>query len=544
MLNNPENQNSRLDGETAIKSFSLNHSSKSQSKSLTMNNNSTEQNLSQLPQSEYQPVIVSPEVKLFEEQKKLYKKYQKVLTVGVPKVKFKGYYQGLCCNVAGLSSKGEMSEEAAKAVLVEFYRNSGIDPVPSNAQLIDDIRKAKNSERMKEEAKSTKLTSDTSISTLSEIYQNRLAWNEMTKIVELDGEPQEDLSGAYLDIGTDFGITVSKDLAQDSLIRLAKSNPYHPVKEYLKSVSETLNSPSSVEDALSTLKGIINNFGIFGDYEVSGTIKCFLSAVYRVFEPGCKADLMLILRGTQGLGKSTLLNTLAVEGFIDLANDPTTKDGMLEMHKGWIIELAEVEKFTRTKEAFATKSIITRRVDQFRAPYARNTVSNSRNFILVGTTNEDDLFLDPTGNRRYIVVEVTKKVDIAYVEQVRDEFWANLFYLYQKKYQHYLTQEEFETQTELNKGSVVTDSRITLVEDYISSKEYVTLLDVVEQALDIERKAPNFKRAEMDVAKMLKQLGWNKKQCRIDGKKKTYWFPPEDLDTRNTINDEEELMRI
>ena len=38
-----------------------------------------------------------------------------------------------------------------------------------------------------------------------------------------------------------------------------------------------------------------------------------LGAVKRVFQPGCKFELMLVLVGGQGAGKSTFLRSLAME---------------------------------------------------------------------------------------------------------------------------------------------------------------------------------------------------------------------------------------
>lgn len=527
-VESPKKQNTHSGNDTEgfhknsinTKSEIMNAQSNAQITSTEQNN--PDMNNSNLSQAEKQanskPLVTTEVLGL------LYKKYRPVILNGVSKSKLEKTSLGVAKNLAKLTSENKITNSEALDVLRMFYANcSGIGTMPSEEVILEELRQAKNGERLIQEVPEQKLDSTNAVSILSELYSDRVRWNELGNYIELDGEKFEDGNQFYLALGTEHGLKASRELAKDTLVVVAKQNSYHPIRDYLDDVAEKHKDYSDSEHAKVMLHAMLEAFGIEDNWEREAAIKCFLGAVARINNPGEKVDLMLILKSPQGYGKSTLINTLAGSGYVDIAGDPGNKDGLMELHTGWIIEIAEVERFTRTKEAFDSKSIITRRVDKFRPPYGAEPKDFKRQFVFIGTTNEDDLFLDPTGNRRYVVANVKKEIDFKEIEAQRDEFWACLVYLYRAGYQWWLTKEETATQSEQNKLAVVTDSRIELVEDYISNRVYIKTFDVVRQGLLIEPNEPGFKRAEMDVAKMLKQLGLTKTRKVVNGKKQTVW---------------------
>ena len=465
----------------------------------------------------------------------LFKKYRQSIVTGAPKNQMEKTSLGLAKNLVTLQSEGKITEDVSLAMLRLFYTNcSHLESVPSIEILKDELNSAKNSNRLLKEIPDEKIDSTNATAILGELYRGRVKWNEMSKTIELDGKKFEDGNQFYLQLGREHGLKASRELAKDTLVVVARDNSYNPIHDYLAGVTKQYQDYNDQELAITNLNALLEGFGITDAWERRAAIKCFLSAVVRTYEPGSKCDLMLILKGAQGYGKSTLINTLAGVGYVDLSEDPTKKDGVLEMHSGWIVELSEVEKFTRTREAFTTKAIITRQVDKLRPPYGAEHKDFKRNFIFVGTTNEDDLFLDPTGNRRYVVANVTKKVDFKDIADNRDLFWACLTHLYNLGTEWWLSDKDFAEQSERNKSAVVTDSRIEIVEEYIQNKNQIMVLDVVQMALQIKPSDPGFKRAEMDVAKMLKQLGYSKVRQSERGKKVTMWVNLDQDETSET----------
>lgn len=131
------------------------------------------------------------------------------------------------------------------------------------------------------------------------------------------------------------------------------------------------------------------------------------AAVARVYDPGCKFDQITVLVGPQGVGKSTILSRLAIRP--ELFNDSLVVDDrprqMVEQLQGcWIVEIAEFQGLGRA-DMNILKAFTSRGADVYRAPYGRAAVSIPRQSVLFATTNDDEFLRDPTGNRRFWVLE-------------------------------------------------------------------------------------------------------------------------------------------
>jgi hypothetical protein len=149
------------------------------------------------------------------------------------------------------------------------------------------------------------------------------------------------------------------------------------------------------------------------------------AAVRRIRQPGCKFDHVLVLRGRQDLGKSSLIRALCPDPswFTDQAKIGADAKETIERTSGaWIVEFPELDGLSR-RDANAVKSFITTTLDRARPAYGRYTVDRPRQFVLFGTTNEQAFLSDTTGNRRFWVADVTR-CDIAGLAVARDQLWA------------------------------------------------------------------------------------------------------------------------
>lgn len=75
-------------------------------------------------------------------------------------------------------------------------------------------------------------------------------------------------------------------------------------------------------------------------------------------------------------------------------------------------------------QAEEVKVFLSRQRDAARAAYGRETTERPRQFVSVGTTNDDRYLIDGTGNRRFFPVRVSGEIDLEALRRDRDQLWG------------------------------------------------------------------------------------------------------------------------
>lgn len=157
------------------------------------------------------------------------------------------------------------------------------------------------------------------------------------------------------------------------------------------------------------------------------TRKTFVAAVARAMRPGTKFDYVLMLQGAEGMRKSMFCSIIAMHPELFGENPPpfgASGDAFKEFLRGkWIVELSELASLGKS-ELEHIKSTISSQTDTYRAKYERETDDNLRRCILIGTTNSKKPLRDPTGNRRWWVVKISKRADDVELRAEVHQLWA------------------------------------------------------------------------------------------------------------------------
>ena len=96
-----------------------------------------------------------------------------------------------------------------------------------------------------------------------------------------------------------------------------------------------------------------------------------------------------------------------------------------------MIEISETENGMNTTKADTLKSFLSAQQDKYRPAYGRETVTNKRQCIIIGTSNEREFLKDDTGNRRFWPIDVGKntppKSVFTELPEVIDQMWAEAY---------------------------------------------------------------------------------------------------------------------
>ena len=377
------------------------------------------------------------------------------------------------------------------------------------------------------QGKLLKLESNELLELLRQQLADRLRWNLFTKTIELDEKPIDHIDHFYLQLAQQ-GLKVTKELAADAVHVVALENPHDPVRNYLEHVADHV-PPAPIEHLATAYLRPGDEPGTLYDAMLKATL---VAAVRRIFEPGCKHDSACVLMGAQGCGKSTFWRNLGGLWFSDALRDIGSKDDLMVLHRSWLMEWAELDHITGRKHAGQVKAFLTQQTDMFRAPYQRATESYPRRSIIVGSTNRDTGFLvDDTGNRRFWVIPVTAAphipVDGLLLE--RDAIWSGAVAAYRAGAPNHLGAEHAQQVDQENESYLVDSPWKAAIQEWLEAPlnrgRHITSELLLTEAIGkpVERQA---RADQMQVASILRELGFEKKRAWLEGRNKWVFVQP------------------
>lgn len=316
-----------------------------------------------------------------------------------------------------------------------------------------------------------------------------------------------------------LGLAPTKEESHAALIEAAQAHAYDPLVDYLNGL---------VWDTRPRLDTwLIDLFGV-KDTSYARTVgpKWLISAAARAFDPGCKADYMLVLEGAQDLGKSSALRALAgPDWFTEFTADLRDHKRFVEQIMGkWIIEFAELASLGKS-DMEMVKAIITMQVDRIRLSYARTPGNYPRRCVLAATVNpkaEGAYLTDETGNKRFWPVRCTA-INMPRLIAERDQLWAEAVHRYRAGEHWWLEGAERDAAIRQQAARVAVSpweewlaqpGRLDAQEEW-QSWELLQRLGVPIHQQD--------QKGKNEVARVLVKMGWVSVQKWRDGKNQRFW---------------------
>ena len=148
--------------------------------------------------------------------------------------------------------------------------------------------------------------------------------------------------------------------------------------------------------------------------------------IRRTKKPGYKFDLMPILEGKQGRGKSSFFRILMPneEWFGEGPKMNEEPKRLLSQIGGkMVIEFGELVGMSK-QNIDGVKKLITQQVDEYVANYARKKTRAPRRCVFVGSVDKTQYLRDLSDNRRFPIVPITKELEYGKLEAEREQLWA------------------------------------------------------------------------------------------------------------------------
>lgn len=357
-------------------------------------------------------------------------------------------------------------------------------------------------------------------------YAKAFRYNEFRQEIEYNGKPLEDAHlmniQHFLQSSTDLS-GISSESVYAAIQHYAHLFSYDEAKEWMSGL--VWDKTPRLKDWLSSSLGVpIDTYhqGI-GSQWITGIVR-------RIMEPGCIFDYMLVLVGPQGIGKTSFFRILGGKWYKSYTGAMDNKDFYLALRGAMIMDLDEGATLSRA-DSIKIKSIITETHDEYRSPYARITKKYPRRFVFSMSTNDSEPFQDMTGNRRYWPLDFSEKVNFKWLEENREQLFAEAYYYWKEKIAIATVPQD--SAARMQESHLQDDSWTELVMDQLyknylytsGNPSFVMTIPIMYKEIFSQDKLDRLgKREQMRIATILKHsAGLVRKTELFDGKIMKVW---------------------
>lgn len=203
---------------------------------------------------------------------------------------------------------------------------------------------------------------------------------------------------------------------------LAKQNSFDSAKKWLRELPRW-DGITRVERFLPDYCGSPPTL-----YELAVGRYIWTAMVARILEPGCKIDMVPVLVGKQGVGKSSLLRGMAPTPEHWGEASLTERDLAAKVLGKIIVAWEEMRGIRGRVDADTVKTFITSPYIELRSRSQKGMDRHPRRFVIFGTSNRRDFLRDPTGHRRYLPFGV-QWIDLRMLDDDKEQLWAEAYHM-------------------------------------------------------------------------------------------------------------------
>ena len=161
-----------------------------------------------------------------------------------------------------------------------------------------------------------------------------------------------------------------------------------------------------------------------------------------------------LLIGRQGCGKTRFCKTLLPQELRDYYNDKLNFKNEFDLNIALtsfaLINIDEFDKTTNSQQ-IVLKYLLSSSDVKFRPPYGKTIKQYRRYTSFIGTTNQQQPLVDPTGSRRFVCVGIPYGQNIDYTDNLNHrQLYAQALHLFDNGERYWLNDEEIDVLIEEN----------------------------------------------------------------------------------------------
>ncbi|KER02837.1 ATPase [Photorhabdus temperata] len=313
---------------------------------------------------------------------------------------------------------------------------------------------------------------------------------------------------------------IGRELIRDVVLLAADEQPFDSAIQWLKSL---------VWDGIPRIERFYHTHFGAEDTPYTRAVSSYMwtALAGRILTPGCKADMVPILVGAQGCGKSTGVAALSPDPafFTEISFAEKDDDLARKMRGRLVAEIGELRGLN-TKEQESIKAFVTRTHENWIPKYREFATQFPRRLVFIGTTNSDEFLSDKTGNRRWLPVEVGQ-VNVPAIKNDCMQLWVEAREVV-KQFGGIQFHDAERLATLVHDQYMIKDVWLETVERWLDESDILTgdiprtrkflrASDVLREALNLDSRNIG-KREEMRISSVLQNCGFKRVQRRINGK--------------------------